>query len=177
VVPDNAKPLVTKVERFDVTLNRTYQAFAAHYGVAIVPARPRKPRDKGPAEAGVLLVERWILARLRHEPFTNWETARAAVRTLLDPLNAHPFVTEGLMSVPTKGGPFPLAACEAPRGFGPPRFLSLTVPLKELVLSTLLCIDAHCNTYYTNRGTEESGHEVIFVTRGLAHPLGRWLDD
>lgn len=91
VVPDNAKPLVTKVERFDVTLNRTYQAFAAHYGVAIVPARPRKPRDKGPAEAGVLLVERWILARLRHEPFTNWETARAAVRTLLDPLNAHPF--------------------------------------------------------------------------------------
>ena len=41
------KPLVTKVERVDVTLNRTYQAFAAHYGVAIVPARPRKPRDKG----------------------------------------------------------------------------------------------------------------------------------
>ena len=91
VVPDNAKPLVTKAERFDVTLNRTYQAFAAHYGVAIVPARPRKPRDKGPAEAGVLLVERWILARLRHERFTNWDRARAAVHTLLDALNAHPF--------------------------------------------------------------------------------------
>ena len=91
VVPDNAKAVVTKAERFDVTLNRTYQAFATHYGVAIVPARPYRPRDKGPAEAGVLLVERWILARLRHERFESWDTARAAVRRLLEPLNAHPF--------------------------------------------------------------------------------------
>ncbi len=91
VVPDNAKPLVTKAERFEVTLNRTYQAFAAHYGVAIVPARVRKPQDKAPAEAGVLLVERWILARLRHERFVSWEVARARVRVLLAELNAHPF--------------------------------------------------------------------------------------
>ncbi len=91
IVPDNAKPLVTKAERFEVTLNRTYQAFATHYGVAIVPARVRKPRDKGPAEAGVLLVERWILAHLRHEQFVSWDTARARVRMLLDRLNAHPF--------------------------------------------------------------------------------------
>ncbi len=91
VVPDNAKPLVTKAERFEVTLNRTYQAFAAHYGVAIVPARVRKPQDKAPAEAGVLLVERWILARLRHERFVSWEVARARVRALLAELNAHPF--------------------------------------------------------------------------------------
>jgi transposase len=45
VVPDNAKPLVTKAERYDVTLNRTYLAFGAHYRVAIVPARVRKPQD------------------------------------------------------------------------------------------------------------------------------------
>ena len=52
VVPDNPKPLVTQAERFDVTLSRPYQEFAQHYGVAIVPARVRKPRDY--AEVGVI---------------------------------------------------------------------------------------------------------------------------
>ena len=91
VVPDNPKPLVTHVERFDAILNRTYQAFAAHYSVAIVPARPRKPRDKAAAEAGVLLAERRILAKLRHERLVGWDGARERVRQLLDALNAHPF--------------------------------------------------------------------------------------
>ncbi len=38
---------------------------AAHYGMAVIPARVRKPRDKAKVEGGVLLVERWILAALR----------------------------------------------------------------------------------------------------------------
>ncbi len=91
VVPDNPKALVTKAERFDVTLNRTYLAFARHYGVAIVPARVRRPRDKGHAEAGVPWVERWILAKLRHERLMGWDVARDRVATLLEALNAHPF--------------------------------------------------------------------------------------
>jgi transposase len=91
VVPDNPKPLVTKAERFDVTLNRTYQEFSAHYGVAIIPARVRHPRDKGAVEAAVLLAERWILATLRHERLLGWDAARHRVATLLDALNAHPF--------------------------------------------------------------------------------------
>lgn len=91
VVPDNPKTLVTKAERFDVTLNRTYLAFARHYGVAIVPARVRKPRDKGAVEAAVQLVERWIVAKLRHERLMGWDAARERVATLLEALNAHPF--------------------------------------------------------------------------------------
>jgi len=91
IVPDNPKPLVSQVERFEVQLNRSYQEFAAHYGVAIVPARPRKPRDKAPVEAAVLLVERWILAALRHERFVGWDQAQQRVRHLLDRLNARPF--------------------------------------------------------------------------------------
>jgi transposase len=50
-------------------LNPSYQDFAAHYGVAVIPARGHKPRDKAKAEGGVLLVERWILARLRRQTF------------------------------------------------------------------------------------------------------------
>ena len=91
VVPDNPKPLVTRAERFDVTLNRTYQAFGEHYGVAIIPARVRAPKDKAPAEAGVLLAERWILARLRHERLLGWDAVHTRVATLLEVLNARPF--------------------------------------------------------------------------------------
>ena len=66
VVPDNLRSGVSRACRYEPDLNRTYQEMAAHYGVAVVPARPRKPRDKAKVEAGVQLVERWILAALRH---------------------------------------------------------------------------------------------------------------
>ena len=71
LVPDNLKSGVTTPHRYEPDVNATYQEMADHYGVAVIPARPRKPRDKAKAEGGVLLVERWIIARLRHERFTS----------------------------------------------------------------------------------------------------------
>ena len=67
VVPDNLKSGVTKACRYEADLNPAYQHLANHYKVAIIPARPYKPKDKSKAEVGVQVVERWILARLRHE--------------------------------------------------------------------------------------------------------------
>ena len=64
--------LITDPARYEPIANRTYQELAEHYGCAVLPARPRKPRDKAKVEAGVLLVERWILARLRHRRFSRW---------------------------------------------------------------------------------------------------------
>jgi transposase len=61
VVPDNLKSAVARACRYDPDLNPTYREFARHYQVAIVPARVARPRDKAKVEAGVLLVERWIL--------------------------------------------------------------------------------------------------------------------
>jgi transposase len=55
--------------RYEPGVNRTYQDLAAHYGTTIMPARPRKPRDKAKVEAAVLIVQRWILARLRNRRF------------------------------------------------------------------------------------------------------------
>lgn len=66
VVPDNLKAGVQAAHRYEPDLNPSYAELAAHYGVAVIPARVRKPRDKAKVEAGVLVVERWILARLRH---------------------------------------------------------------------------------------------------------------
>ena len=72
VVCDNLRSGVTRPHRYEPDVNATYQEMAAHYGVAIVPARPYKPRDKAKVEAGVLLAERWIMARLRNQRFTAW---------------------------------------------------------------------------------------------------------
>jgi transposase len=69
IVPDNLRAGVTKANWCEPTLNQTYQDFASHYGTAVLPARPCKPRDKAKVEAGVLVVEHWILARLRNQRF------------------------------------------------------------------------------------------------------------
>jgi transposase len=90
IVPDNPKVGVTKANWYEPGLNPTYQDFATHYGTAILPARPRKPRDKAKVEVGVQVVERWILARLRNHRFFSLAELNAAVRTLLDDLNARP---------------------------------------------------------------------------------------
>jgi hypothetical protein len=66
VVPDNLKSAVSRPCRYEPELNPTYHDLALHYGVAVMRARVRKPRDKAKVEVGVQVVERWILARLRH---------------------------------------------------------------------------------------------------------------
>lgn len=87
VVPDNLRAGVTKACFYDPEINRTYADLAAHYDTAVVPARPRKPKDKAKVENAVLLVERWILARLRNRQFFSLEEVNAAIRPLLDRLN------------------------------------------------------------------------------------------
>ena len=91
IVPDNLKSAVSKAHRYEPDLNPTYQDFATHYGVAVIPARVRKPRDKAKAEGGVLLVERWILARLRHQTFFSLAALNAAISEWLKVLNTRAF--------------------------------------------------------------------------------------
>ena len=87
VVPDNLKAGVTKACFYEPAINRTYGDMAAHYDTAIVPARPRKPKDKAKVEGAVLLVERWILARLRNQRFFSLDELNAAIRPLMERLN------------------------------------------------------------------------------------------
>lgn len=91
VVPDNLKSGVTKVCCYEPDLNPTYQELAAHYGVAVIPARVARPRDKAKAEVGVQVVERWIVARLRNRVFFSLGELNGAIRELLEWLNARPF--------------------------------------------------------------------------------------
>ena len=90
-VPDNLKSGVDKPHRYDPDLNRAYAEFAEHYGVAILPARVRKPRDKSKVETGVQIVERWILARLRDRQFFSLAELNTAINELLIELNDRAF--------------------------------------------------------------------------------------
>ena len=91
VVPDNLKSGVRRAHRYEPQLNRTYREWGEHYGVAILPARPARPRDKAKVEAGVLVVERWILARLRDRRVFSLAELNEAIGELLERLNARPF--------------------------------------------------------------------------------------
>ena len=91
VVPDNWKTGVSRACRYEPDLNQTYAEMARHYGVAIIPARPAKPRDKAKVEQGVLLAERWIIAALRHRTFFDLGSLNQAIVELRDRLNHRPF--------------------------------------------------------------------------------------
>jgi transposase len=91
IVPDNLRSAISRAHRYEPTLNPSYQDFAEHYGVTILPARVRKPRDKAKVEAGVLVVERWILARLRHHTFFSLGELNNAIAVLLEHLNTRAF--------------------------------------------------------------------------------------
>lgn len=87
VVPDNLKAGVTQACYYEPGVNRQYQEWAAHYGVAVVPARPHKPRDKAKVEKAVQEVERQILAPLRDQRFTSLNQLNVAIRRGLTVLN------------------------------------------------------------------------------------------
>jgi transposase len=91
IVPDNWRTAVTKPCWYEPDLNPTYRDLAEHYNTVILPARVRKARDKAKAEAGVLLVERWILAALRHQTFVGLAALNQAVCELLVRLNHRKF--------------------------------------------------------------------------------------
>jgi hypothetical protein len=90
IIPDQLKTGVREPCRYEPILQRTYEEWAAHYGTAILPARPAKARDKAKVEVAVQVAQRWILARLRHETFFTLAALNARIRELLVDLNARP---------------------------------------------------------------------------------------
>lgn len=91
LVPDNLKSAVIKNGRHGFKLNESYLNLAQHYQTAIIPARPRRPQDKAKVEGAVLLVQRWILARLRHFTFFSIEELNVQIQRLLIDFNSRLF--------------------------------------------------------------------------------------
>ncbi|MFI5299366.1 MAG: IS21 family transposase [Polyangiales bacterium] len=96
VVPDQLRSAVSGPDRYEPDINPTYLEMAQHYGVAVIPARPRKPKDKAKVEGAVLIVQRWIVAALRNRTFFSLAELNAAIAELVERLNLRPFkVLEG----------------------------------------------------------------------------------
>ena len=87
LVPDQLKSGVVVACRYEPGIQRTYEEMALHHGTAVLPARPYRARDKAKVEAGVLVAQRWILARLRHETFFSLEALNERIAELLEDLN------------------------------------------------------------------------------------------
>ena len=96
IVPDNLKSGVNEPCRYEPGITRSYQDFAEHYGVAIIPARVRKPKDKSKVEKAVQTVERQVLAPMRHQQFTSFTTLNEAIQTRLTALNSRVMKGYGL---------------------------------------------------------------------------------
>ena len=90
-VPDNLKAGVTKACFYEPELNPAYMELARHFGTVVLPTRTAHPRDKAAVEAGVLSVERWVLAPLRNRRFFSRAELNAAIAAKVAELNARPF--------------------------------------------------------------------------------------
>jgi transposase len=91
IVPDNLKSAVTKPNYYDPKLNPAYWELAKHYGVAVIPARIRKPKDKGAVESSIGWLETWLLEWLRGKQFFSFEELNCAIRERLRELAVRPF--------------------------------------------------------------------------------------
>ena len=88
LVPDNLKAGVTKPSRYEPGINRSYQDLADHYGCVVLPTRIVKPRDKAKVEVAVQIVERFVLAKLRHQRFFSLAELNVAIRGCVAVINA-----------------------------------------------------------------------------------------
>ena len=88
LVPDNLKSAIHKASFYDPEVNRSYGAMATHYGVGILPARPRRPRDKAAVEAGVRFAQSYILGRLRNVTFFSLAECNAAIAVAVERMNS-----------------------------------------------------------------------------------------
>jgi len=91
IVPDNPRAVIAQPDRYEPRVNDTVLDFAQHYGCSILPARPYTPQDKASVESAVQVVERWILARLRHTRLPSLSAANRAIKPLLNQLNDRAF--------------------------------------------------------------------------------------
>ncbi len=91
LVPDQPRALMARPDRYEPTAHRLLEELSVHYGLPVMPARPAKPRDKPKVEVGVQVVERWILARLRHQTFFSLAELNRSIAALLGDLNQRAF--------------------------------------------------------------------------------------
>lgn len=89
IVPDNLASAVTR-KGAHREVQRSYADLARHYNTVVLPARPRRPKDKAKAEAGVKFAQQQILSRLNRQTFYSLDEINVAIAELLEKANNRP---------------------------------------------------------------------------------------
>lgn len=84
LIPDNMKTAVVKTDRYEPQINRLFEDLANHYNTAVLPARPRRPKDKPLVESAVRDVYRHVFAPIRNRTFFSLDELNQAIREQLD---------------------------------------------------------------------------------------------
>ena len=113
IVPDNLKSGVNRPGFYDPEINRSFGMMASHYGVGVLPARPKRPKDKAKVESGVRFAQTCILGRLRRQTFFSLAEANAAIREALDRINDPCHAPTGRSAVATCSKPWNVRARRA----------------------------------------------------------------
>jgi transposase len=79
IVPDNMKTAIIKSNRYEPGINRVLEDFANHYGITVLPARVRKPKDKALVENQVKLLYMRVYAPMRNQKFFSIAELNAAI--------------------------------------------------------------------------------------------------
>lgn len=92
IVPDNLKTgVITHPREGEVVLNDAYRELAAHYSAAVLPGRPKKPKDKASVENTVWSTATWVIAALRNSEFASLAELRVAIYAQMAAFNREPF--------------------------------------------------------------------------------------
>jgi len=92
IVPDNCRTAIRKSNYYDPAINRAYEDMAVYYNVAVIPARVKRPADKGKVEGAISWLESWLLEWIRgQEPFDSFRALNHAVKERMTDLVKRPF--------------------------------------------------------------------------------------
>ena len=95
IVCDNLKSGVTKADRYEPDINRSFSDFCNHYQMAIVPTRVAKPKDKSLVEGLVRILYSRVYAPLRNQSFYSLEQINTAIKEQLLKHNQTPLTKSG----------------------------------------------------------------------------------
>lgn len=90
-VPDNCKTAVIHTNLYDPDINHAYRELARHYGIAIIPARILKPKDKATVESGVGWLETWLIEWLKGQIYYSFEALNHDIRNRVSDLAERQF--------------------------------------------------------------------------------------
>ncbi len=90
ITVDNLRSAISRSHIYDPDVNLGFTEFANHWGFAVLPARPYKPKDKAAVESAIGVIQRQFYQEVRNTSFYSLAELNAAFKQYLQRLNSEP---------------------------------------------------------------------------------------